>query len=554
MSTFDPSKIYNRYANDVLSDKILACENIKLACNRYMSWFDRDDIYFDYEEVDRRIRLVSKMKHWKGPFNKKPFILLPYQQWIFANIFGWKWKDNNLRVTKNVLLFMARKSGKTALASAICISQILLDNNNGQEIYALANSGQQARILFEMNRNFTKSLDPDSLIFRRYRDSIKMPHTDSIITACNSDAMTLDGLNASTFIIDEYHAAKTSDLYDVMKTSQGAQSQPLAIVITTAGFLLDSYPLFEMRKTCIDILKGVKHDDTQFSAIYEQDKEDDWMNDEDCWIKSNPSLGSTVQKSYLRDQVQSVKNQPSNEVNIKTKNFNIFCQSSEVWLSSATIDKVISNVDLEDFKDEEVYCGVDLAAVSDLTSVTLMFPPNSFRKAYPDKFVFKTFEYIPSSALETVNGSKYLQWNKEDNTRFKIITGNVTDYDAILEDQVKFAHDHNLQTISYDAWNAIQWAVDAEQHGLPLTQYSQSLGAFNRPTKQLERLILSSKCVIDDDPCVKWCFNNVVLAIDRNENCKPTKTSRENKIDPIISMCEALGAYLDQHGLDVELI
>lgn len=550
---YNTSKIYNQYADDVLSGKIIACENIKLACKRYKSWFDRDDIWFDYDEVDRRIRLVSKLKHWKGAFNKKPFILLPYQQWIFANIFAWKWKDTDLRVTKNVLLFMARKSGKTALASALCITQILQDNNNGQEIYCVANSGAQARILFDMNRNFTKSIDPDSLIFKRYRDSIKMPHTDSIITACNSDAMTLDGLNASTFILDEYHAAKTTDLYDVMKTSQGAQSQPLAIVITTAGFLLDTYPLYEMRKTCIEILKGTKQDDTQFTALYEQDQEDDWMNDEECWIKSNPSLGATVQKSYLKDQIQSVRNQPSNEVNIKTKNFNAFCQSADVWIQSETIESTMQTIDLEDFKDEVCYCGIDLAAVSDLTCFTLMFPPNSFRKVHPDKFVFKTFEYIPSSALESVNGAKYVDWQKH-TTTFRVIKGNVTDYDEILDDLMKVAKRHNIQSIGYDSWNSTQFTINAEKEGLPMSPYAQSLGNFNRPTKQLERLILSGKCVIDYDPCVKWCFNNVVLKRDHNDNVKPDKSSRENKIDPVISICEALGTYLDENGYDVELV
>lgn len=109
-SYFDNTKIYNKYAKDVVDGNIIASKNIILACKRYLSWFDRDDIYFDSEDVDRRIRLVSKLKHWKGKYNKKPFILLPYQQWIFASIFAWKRKDDDLRVTKNVLLFMARKS------------------------------------------------------------------------------------------------------------------------------------------------------------------------------------------------------------------------------------------------------------------------------------------------------------------------------------------------------------------------------------------------------------------------------------------------------------
>lgn len=552
MSLYDLSKTYNQYADDVINGKIPASKNIILACKRYVSWFDRGDMYMDYDEVDRRIRVVARMKHWKGVHNKKSFKLLPYQQWIFASIFGFKWNDTGLRVTKNVLLFMARKSGKTALASALCLSQLLLDDNNGQEVDCLANSGAQAKILFEMNRNFAKSLDPNGWIFKRFRDTIKMPSRDSEIAVRNADAMTLDGLNSSTFILDEYHAAKDTDLYDVMKTSQGAQAAPLAIVITTAGFLLDGYPLYEMRKTCIEILEGKKTDDTQFSALYEQDPEDDWMNDETCWIKSNPSLGQTVYPQYLRDQVQSVKNQPSNAVGVLTKNFNVFCQSSETWIQSKEIDRVVDEVDLEDFRDEIAYCGIDLASVSDLTSFSIMFPPNSSRTKWPDKYVWKTISYIPSSALESVNGTKYKQWSKRDT--FKVVDGNVTDYDYILKDLVELMAKHNIQLVAYDAYNATQFTISATNEGVPMSPFSQSLGNFNKPTKQIERLILSHQCVIDKDPCVKWCFNNVVLRVDYHENVKPDKTTKQNKIDPVIAMIEALGAYLSEGGGDVEVV
>lgn len=552
MSTYDTSKEYNRYADDVLSGKIPASHNIILACKRYVSWFGRDDIYMDYDEVDKRIRVVGRMKHWKDKFYNTPFNLLPYQQWLFANIFGWKWKNDGLRVTRNVLLFMARKQGKTALASALCLSQLLVDNNNGQEVDCLANTGAQARVLFEMNKNFARSLDPKGLIFKRFRDNIKMPARESEIFVRNADSMTLDGLNSSTFILDEFHAAKTTELYDVMASSQGAQSQPLAIVITTAGFLLDGYPLYEMRKTCIEILEGKKEDDSQFTALYEQDPEDDWMNDESCWVKSNPSLGHTVFVNNLRDQVNKVKNQPSNEVAVKTKHFNMFCQSSEVWIQSRCIDKIVQDIDLEDFRDEIAYCGIDLASVSDLTSLSIMFPPNPSRKAFPDKYVWKTFSYIPSSALESVNGQRYKAWSKHDT--FKVVEGNVTDYDYILKDLIELMARHNIQIVAYDEYNATQFTISATNEGAPMSPFSQSLGNFNRPTKQIERLILSEQCVIDKDPCVKWAFNNIVLRMDYHENVKPDKTTKQNKIDPVIAMIEALGAYLSEGHGDVEVL
>ncbi len=553
MTEYNVSKIYNQYCDDVLLGRVVASKNIILACKRYKSWFSRDDIYMDYAEVDKRIKLVSKIKHFKGKSNGKSFILLPYQQWIFANLFGWKHKDTNFRVTKKALIFCARKSGKTALAAAICLTQLILDNNNGQEIDFVANSGQQARIGFEMTKGFAESMDPKGLIFQRYRDSIKMPSTKSVIDVLNSDGMTLDGRNSSTFIQDEFAAAKNWDVWNVLISSQGFQEQPLAIAITSANFLLDGYPCYEWRKTIIDILKGEKTDDTTFAALYELDPEDDWQNDESCWIKANPSIGFTVTYDYLRDQVQAAINQTSLEFGVKTKHMNLFCQSSETWIPNNYVKAVMQPVNIEDFKGEYGYGGVDLSAVSDLTCTTVMFPPNESRSVYPDKYVFKSFIYIPDSALdESINKQIYKYWIKN-KCAFQT-PGNVVDYDWILKDQIDLMDYITYSTIAYDAFNATQYVISATNAGLPMQPFSQSLGNFNKPTKYLEMLIRSEKCIIDENIAVLWCFNNVKLKIDYCENCKPDKAVGEAKIDPVISMCEALGAFLAEGGMDVEIV
>lgn len=552
MTEYNISKIYNQYVDDVLNGRILASKNIILACQRYKNWFKRDDVYFDYEDVDRRIRLVSKMKHFRGAFNRQSFILLPYQQFIFAGIFGWKWTDTKLRVTRNVLLFMSRKQGKTSLAAAICLTQLLLDNNNGQEIDFIASSGAQARIGFEITKNYAESMDPNKLIFERFRDSIKMPATKSEINVRNSDAMTLDGLNSSTFIADEMHSYKNWDLWNVLKSSQGSQLQPLAIAITTAGFLLDGYPLYEWRKTCIEILKGEKIDDSQFTLLYELDEGDSW-DDEAKWIKCSPSLNVSVSKEYIRNEVNAAKNQTSLEYGVRTKLMNQFCQSSDVWIPNHYVKSVMHPVDISQLKDEYCYMGVDLSAVSDLTCWTVMFPPNESRSYYPDKYIFKTWIYIPECALdESINKQIYKQWIR--NKLAYQTPGNVVDYDWILKDQVDLLDTIQYADVAYDSWNATSWAINATNAGLPLSPFSQSLGNFNKPTKYIEMLIRSERCIIDESLAVLWMFNNVKLKIDYNENCKCDKATPEAKIDACISMTEALGSYLAQGGTDVEIV
>lgn len=554
MTQIDNTKPYIQYAQDIVEGRITSCEAIQLACKRFLAWFDRDDIYLDYDDVDRKIRFVSRMKHSTGIHNQKPFILLPWQAWCFASIFGWKWKDTGLRVTEHVLMFMARKNGKTAFAAAIALACSVCDNEAQPEIEFIANNAQQAAIGFEATKNYAESMDPKKKVFKRYRNEIRIPRVKGTIKLLASDSMTLDGYNSSCFVIDEFHAAKDYSLYNVMQSSQAMRTQPLAIVITTAGFLLNGYPLYEMRQTCMEILRGLKDDTSQFMAIYELDEGDDWR-DEDVWIKANPSLDQTVQRKYLRGQVQSAANNTALETGIKTKSFNIFCQSQDIWISNEYMQRASADVDLSELQSQHCYMGVDLSAVSDLTATSIMFPPDPNRTYYPDKFIFKSFIYVPQDALEnSSNCEMYKLWKRQ--KQIMVTSGNVVDYDYILLDQKKIMQETCLQGVYYDAWNATQWAINATEAGLPLEPYSQALGNFNKPTKLLEMLIKSGKVIIDNNACVRWCFNNVELKFDFNENCKPVKASgdKNRKIDPVIGMLEALGGYLNSPNYVPEVV
>lgn len=551
MNEYKLDKIYIQYVEDILSNKIVSCEAVFLACKRFKEWFKRTDIYFDYSDVDRRIKFVSKMKHWTGVHNGKNFNLLPWQAFAFAGIFGWKYVIDNTRVTKNVLIMPVRKNGKTTLMAAIALVMSTIDGENGAECDFIANSRAQANLGFNACKNLAESIDPKNMIYQRYRDTIKVPATKSLIQVLCSDSMTLDGYNSSCTLIDEFHAAKDWELYNVMKSSQGMRLQPLTIVCTTAGFLLDGFPLYEMRKVCMEILRGEKNDDSQFSLIYELDEKDDYT-DKKNWIKCCPSLGATVFENYVQDQVTAAKNNTALELGVKTKNFNIFCQSVETWIPNDFIKRCMQPVDIQQLKGYYCYGAADLSAVSDLTCTTIMFPPDESREYFGDKYIFKTVIYVPESALdESINKQMYKNWIKR--KEVVLTPGNVVNYDQILKDQLEMNEFTPFSLFTYDAWNATQWAINATQAGLPLEPFAQNLGNFNKPTKYLEMLIRSGKCIIDYNTAVLWCFNNVRLKIDYNSNVKPDKNTQEQKIDPVISMTMALGGYLSEGGIDVEI-
>lgn len=542
MTNIDDNKIYWKYCLDVIEGRQVAGKWIVKACERMVDWANRDDIYLDYEGVDKKIKIIQKFKLQEGGH----FILQPFQAWIVCNIFGWYYVDApEVRVVNNVLLLTARKSGKSTFASALALVHILSDHESSPEVAFIANTAQQAGMLFKYCNRLARSVDPDQKIFKRYRNNIRVPKLDAQINVLSSDTAHIDGRSDSMFIQDETHEAKTFEIWNVLKTGQGARKNPLAISITTAGFNLgEMYPLYSQWKYCTNLLDGMIEDDTWFAAIYQMDEGDDWK-DENNWVKSNPGIGITPNWKYMRDQAKMAIQSPYNEVSIKTKNFNIWCQSAQTWIKSEHIRACMEKVDLEDYRDELAYGGVDLSCTNDLTAFAVMIPPNELREKNPNKYIFKVWIYIPQIALEdSANREQYRIFIKNGHATFT--SGNTVDYDKILQEQLKVAKIVQFDKIGYDRYNARQWAISGENEGLPLEPYGQSLMYFNIPTKHLYMLIMNKQCIIDANIVTEWAFANVEIVEDHNENIKPIKSQNDNnkKIDPVIAIIEALGVYL----------
>lgn len=528
---------YFQYAKDVTDEKVLVGEYIKLAVERFYSLFDRDDVEFREEYADHAIAFIALLKHYTGRHAGKSFVLLPWQEFAVASIYGFYKKDEDgiwNRLVSSVYIEMARKNGKSAFAAALCLYHLIADGEANAEVYLAANSKDQAKVSFRMCANFVKGLDPEHEYLETFRDKINLDETLSFLQVLAADSSKLDGPNPSMFLLDEYHAAKNSGLKDVLQSGQGMRDNPMQVIITTAGF--DKLgPCYQMRTVCTEVLKGLKEDDTLFSAIYSLDEGDDWR-DETVWGKSSPNLGVTVKLKYLREQVQKAMNSPSDEVGIKTKNINMWCDAETVWIPDHYILSSSANVGFEKFRDMDCYAGIDLSSTSDLTCADFMFPTE-------DKYYFKTKYYLPEAALREKRFKElYGEWRRQG--LITITPGNVVDYDFILNDIMDIGRIVSLQKIAYDAWNSTQFVINATDAGLPMEPFSQALGNFNRPTKEMERLILSGKAVIDNNPINRHCFRNVVMARDRNGNTKPSKQFEEKKIDGVIAKLEALGVYL----------
>lgn len=528
-----------QYAKDVVSGKILACQWVKLACKRFLDDINSQDYYFDEKKYNTLTTFTGVMKHYSSGAAGKPFILEPWEDFIICNIFCLYRVDTRRRKYKTAHISVSRKNGKTTLAAALGLFSLIADGEPASSVIMAANSREQAHIDFDAASAFARQLDPRKKSLKVLRNEIVFQKNNASLKVISADASTGDGLNPSMVILDELHEAVDSKLFDVLRSGQGFREQPLMLSITTAGFRIGGF-CNQYEDYCKEILMGQKVDETLFALLYTLDDGDDWT-DESNFIKSNPNLGVTVKRDWLSEQVNQAKNSPTLEVGVKTKNLNVWCSSSTTWIPEQYIRRSLMDVDLTEFKNKNnylVYLGFDLAAISDLTAVSIMFvDPET------EDYFFKTWYYLPKSALDgKYNSELYKMWSSKG---FLTLTDSeTTDYNYIQNQIVYLYETFDVQGVFFDSWNAQMLVNNLTNLGLPMTAYSQSIGNFNKPTKEMERLVLSDKVRFDNNPITRFCFDNVELKVDLNGNSKPVGDHNAKKIDGVISMLNALGGYL----------
>ena len=528
------------YAQDVVSGRIVAGQWVKLACQRFLDDLSSPDYYLDEGKYRTITEFAGVLKHYSSGAAGKPFIFEPWEDFIVCNIFCLYKHSTGKRKYKQAHISVARKNGKTTLAAVFGLFGLIADGEAASSVIMAANSREQAHIDFDTASVFAKQLDPKRKSLKILRNEITFEKNNGSLKVISADASTGDGLSPSMVILDELHEAKDSKLYDVLRSGQGFRQQPLMLSITTSGFNLNGF-CHQLEDYCKEVLRGDKDDDALFSLLYMPDEGDDWT-DEDTYIKSNPNLGITVNTDWLREQVNQAKQSPSLEVGVRTKNLNSWVASSSVWIPEHILKKCLKKVDLSDFigkKNYLCYMGYDLASVSDLTALAiLLIDPDT------EEYIYKVFYYLPKTALEgKYNSELYKYWAGRG---YLILTDSpTTDYNYIKNQILFWYENFDVQEVAYDNWNASQMSNELISEGLPLKAFSQTIGNFNRPCKEMERLILSEKMVIDDNPMNRWMFDNVELRIDHAGNCKPEGDHESRKVDGVIAMQEALGAYLN---------
>ena len=541
------------YAADVMEGRQTVGHYVRRAVECFVDDLTRTDWEwrFDAKEAGRWIEFVALFcKHTRGEWAGKPFLLSPWQQFFIAQLFGWRNADG-VRRYRTAFLYVARKSGKTQLAAAVAIAQMVLDDDAAGEYAFAATKRDQARIGFDEVRRMIEANPALRRRFRVRRHDIAAPR-DGVCKPLSSDSNTMDGLSLNLGIVDELHGMRDGGILRVIKSSQGSRKNPLTLAITTAGFNLDG-PAHTIAKTSKAILDGDKSDDRTLALIYELDPDDDWKNP-DVWVKANPGLGESISEQFLFSQCRQAQNHGGRAVvEFQTKHCNMFVSSSSQW-----IDRDVWRTNQSDVEPEPgavCFAGLDLASVSDMSALALLFPDPS------GGFILRVHYFVPERAierkLETDESDLYGRFHEFDNVH--ITPGNVTDYDFIrrfltghhvdedgrvVVDRDCIATKYTVRSLAFDRYNSSQLVTDLVNDGIVCAPFGQGFVSMSAPTKQFERVVLDGALLHKPDPVLDWMLHNVALAFDPAGNIKVTKQKSGGKVDGIVAAIMALGEFM----------
>jgi phage terminase large subunit-like protein len=531
-----------RYADDVLSSKIPACEALVSACKRFKRDLRRSSsefrYRFDHARAEHALEAVQMFSHTKGKWaaNRELLILEPWQKFFIANIFGWIDRKTKYRRFREAFLFVARKNGKSLLAAAIGNYMLTLDDEHGAEVLCGATSEEQAFKVFEPARMMLLNDEElaQELGVTVYAKSIVQKSTASTFKPLIGKPG--DGASPSCSIIDEYHEHTNSDQYDAMVTGMGARSQPLLVVITTAGASIGT-PCFDKYTECRRILSGVIEDDTVFALVYELDEGDQPLTMSlDQLRKANPNLGVSVNEEYLASRQRAAVVNPINEAAYETKNCNRWRNVKSCIFNLNDIERAGKHpsVSIEELAGEDCFIAVDMAQKTDLCASMIVFrvPDDQDGIKY---YGFGKY-YLPEQTIEddTTNRNMYQAWAKSG--RLIVTSGAIIDKELIIRDLLDDIETYNPIEFVYDPFNASDIAKRiADETHCNTVEFTQSLVNMAAATDEFVALLRDDSFRHQNDRVLVWCASNCVGKTGKKGLMVPVKQRRAEKIDAAIA-------------------
>jgi phage terminase large subunit-like protein len=562
----DYAAVALQYAKTAAADRYQRTHNkfVRLAAQRHLDDLKRSrrrdfGFKFSAEHANDVCDFIEKLPHVEGVWKHPNIILEPFQIFVLACVFGWRRKDNGYRRFTVVYEEVARKNAKSTKTAGIGLYCLTCEGDVGPQILTAATTYDQAKkVFYPAKRMVEKTPDlQEAFGVTAWAKSITCADNGGYMQPIHAKSKTQDGHNPKLVTLDELHAHDDRGLYDVMRSSQGQQINPLFWQISTAGFNLEGI-CFEQRAFAIKVLQREIVADHVFAIIFTLDrgidyapprKVDDNPYDEKNWIKANPLLASAESQAmwiYLRNRATEAE--AGSEGDFLTKNMNQWLGAAQAWLNSKRwAEKADPGLRLKHFKGLDCYIGADLSDKDDITALHLAaLDPNN-------RLLLKSWFFVPEAALERTsqadreNVELYKKWKAR---RKLIVTpGDMVDQRIVKRKIKRIFKAVCGKKITFDQWGSQIIASDLNEDlsspDEPVAFIMNKTAANVTPAaKEIEARVRAKGALLvhDDNPVMNWMVGNAV--VDRRVNGsllpkKPKAMSRQ-KIDGVDSMLNAV--------------
>lgn len=531
---------------------------IELVYERIIAGLEANEYFFDQKKANAAIEWIeTHCFHTEGPLAPGPLKLAVWQKAMLSCIYGLV-DENGHRQFREVVLLVARKSGKTKLASSIAAYTWRLEGGFGSRVFCVAPKLDQADLVYNDVWTMTQ-LDPewqnmkeelserdahnkkiadDSMLARHRQSDLSIPGTNSTVKKIAFSAKKSDGFNPSLAICDEV-AAWAGDAglkqYEVMKSGMGARPEGILLSCTTSGYVSDGI-YDELIKRSTRYLLGDSKERKLLPFLYMIDDIEKW-NDINELRKANPNLGVSVPVDYMFEEIAVAEGSLSKKAEFMTKYANIKQNSSLAWLPAQTVDAISGEaIDIEDLRGSYCVAGLDLSQTTDLTAACAVIEKDGRLN------VIAHF-WMPSEKVDEAterDGVPYWTYIKRG---FLSLSGdNFVDYHDCERWFIDLVGKYELYPLKtgYDRYSA-QYLVKAlETAGYQMDDVYQGDNLWP-VLQEMEGLIKDGRIYIGDNDLLKSHLLNsaVKMSIERGRG-RLVKINQTARIDGTAALADAL--------------
>ena len=547
------------YYQQIKNGSVTVGRWISLLYEYLVHGIEEKQFFFDQKKANTAIDwFETHCFHTEGPLAPGLIKLELWQKAFLSAIFGIV-DQNGLRQFREVVLVVARKNGKSLLASGIGNYVFRSEGGYGAKVFCIAPKLEQADIVYnnlwqmitldpewqamklavqeskdEHNR---KTID-DSMIARHRQSDLSVPGTNSMVKKIAFAAKRSDGFNPSLAICDEIAAwdgDKGLKQYEVMKSGMGARPEGILLSCTTSGYVNDSI-YDELIKRSTRFLLGDSKEKKLLPFLYMIDDVEKW-NDINELRKSNPNLGVSVSHDYMLEEIAVAEGSLSKKAEFITKYCCLKQNSSLAWLPAGLIEDACGeDLKLEDFRNSYCVAGIDLSQTRDLTACTAVIEKNG------ELYVFAKF-FLPAERIDEATQRDGIPYNIYIQRGLLQPSGdNFVDYHDAFSWFKMLVEEYQIFPLvtGYDRYSAQYLIQDMTAYGFVMDDVFQGENLYG-VIQETQGLIEDGKIHIGDNDLLKiHLLNSAIKMSNERGRGRLVKINPNDHIDGCAALLDAM--------------